>query len=67
MRYDYDFDTLWAAKMIVKDIIEAVEKHCDKDNDDDYIVLIGNEDYDHDRTWIHAEDFELLKKFVEDV
>lgn len=67
MRYDYDFDTLWAAKMLIKDVIEAVEKHCDKDDDGGYIVLIGNEDYEHDRTWIHADDIELLKKFIEAV
>lgn len=67
MRYDYDFDTLFDVKWIVKDIIQVVEKNCDKDDDGDYVVSIGNEnDGNYVRLYMKPDEFEHLKKFAED-
>lgn len=67
MRYDYDFSTLFDVKWIVRDVIEAIEKNCDKDDDGDYVVSIGNENGNYTRLYINPDEFEHLKEFVKDV
>lgn len=67
MKYDIDFNTLFDVKFIVRDIIEAIEKNCDKDDDGDYVVSIGNEVGNYERLYIKPDEFDHMKKFVEDL
>lgn len=67
MKYDFDFNTLFDVKWIVRDIIEAIEKNCDKDDDGDYVVSIGNEEGNSIRLYIKPDEFEHMKEFVKDL
>lgn len=67
MRYDYDFDTLFDVKWIVRDIVEAIEKNCEKDDDGDYVVSIGNEVGNYERLCIKTDEFDNMKTFVKDL
>lgn len=48
MKYDFDFNTLFDVKWFVRDIIEAIEK-CEKNDDGDYVVSIGNEEGNYEK------------------
>lgn len=56
---------MFDVRYLVKDIIESIDTHCQKDDDGDYVVLIGNEDGGHVRTWVSEELLATLRKFVE--
>lgn len=64
MNVKIDYETYWVLCSIIQYVVEAVEEHCHKDDDGDYIVLIGNEYNAHVRTWIGPENLEILKKFI---
>lgn len=67
MRYDFDFSTLFDVKWIVRDIVETIEKNCDKDDDGDYVVSIGNENGNYERLYIKPDEFEHMKEFTKDL
>lgn len=61
---ELDFSRFFDAQWKVKEILEAVKKHCDKDEDGTYTVLVGNEDYEHDRIYLSETDMDALETFL---
>lgn len=47
---------------LLSDLTHAIGKHCETDEDGDYIVLVGDENYNHSRIYVSQRLFKAMVK-----